>query len=63
MNQDQAIANQIALIETSKKLPDRTRLEIALTNKLEDAIEEPNQAWERRKRANGSTSAWPCRQI
>lgn len=28
------------LIETSKKLPDRARLKIALTNKLEAALEE-----------------------
>ena len=30
----------LELVELSKKLPDRTRLEIALTNKLEAAIEE-----------------------
>jgi hypothetical protein len=35
-----AALTAIELVETSKKLPDRTRLEIALTSKLEAAIEE-----------------------
>jgi hypothetical protein len=39
-SQKLAALTAIELIETCKKLPDRTRLEIVLTNKLEAAIEE-----------------------